>query len=201
MIEITSREEFPALLNDLGLQGIGVEVGTHKGVFSELILVGSNLSKMCSIDSWNDLSGTKYSDAYFNHTYQEQCQFKREAVARLAKFGSRSEILHMFSAKAVKLFVDALLDFVYIDAHHTYESCSEDLTLWFPKVKIGGVFAGHDYVEDGLWDYKRVFGVKRAVDEFVKREKQTLHITKEERFNGAEMAPYWPSWYIIKEQQ
>ena len=34
----------------------------------------------------------------------------------------------------------------YIDARHDYCGCSEDIQNWWPKVKPGGIMAGHDYV-------------------------------------------------------
>ena len=36
---------------------------------------------------------------------------------------------------------------MYIDARHDYESVKEDLEHWLPKVKLGGIVAGHDYVD------------------------------------------------------
>lgn len=62
--------------------------------------------------------------------------------------------------RAAKLFADHSLDFVFIDANHEYDSVVHDLATWAPKVKPGGLFAGHDYQGHG-WD-----GVKMAVDEF-----------------------------------
>lgn len=40
---------------------------------------------------------------------------------------------------------DASLDFVFIDADHAYRSVKADLSAWLPKVKPGGVLAGHDW--------------------------------------------------------
>ena len=184
------RKDIVIMLSEMNLTGIGVEVGTYLGEFSEVILDNSRLSHLYSIDSWQDLTGTKYEDVG-NHTYQEHMMHKAQAVKRLSKYNGRNSILHMFSAQAVERFEDCSLDFVYIDAHHTYESCSEDIALWFPKVRVGGVFAGHDYIDDGFWDDRSFFGVKRAVNEFIEREQQTLHLTDEEQ---------WRSWYVIKEQ-
>lgn len=48
------------------------------------------------------------------------------------------------SAKAADFYADESLDFVYIDADHNYEPFKKDLEVWYPKVKKGGVFAGHD---------------------------------------------------------
>jgi len=63
----------------------------------------------------------------------------------------------MKSLEAVLMIPDISLDFVFIDAMHTYEAVKEDIRAWFPKIRSGGIVAGHDY----SWD-----GVKKAVDEF-----------------------------------
>jgi hypothetical protein len=42
-------------------------------------------------------------------------------------------------------YADCSLDFAFIDAEHTYADTSELLRLYLPKVKLGGVLAGHDY--------------------------------------------------------
>jgi predicted O-methyltransferase YrrM len=65
------------------------------------------------------------------------------------------------SLDAVNLFPDQSLDFVFIDASHEYEDVKNDIIAWFPKVKVGGVLAGHDYYENN--DYAP--GVKMAVNE------------------------------------
>jgi hypothetical protein len=46
---------------------------------------------------------------------------------------------------------------VYIDGDHEFESVKQDIELWLPKVKRGGILAGHDY--GASW-----VGVKKAVD-------------------------------------
>jgi hypothetical protein len=68
--------------------------------------------------------------------------------------------LKMSSDKAALLFDDASLDFVFVDGDHGYEAVKRDLHGWFPKVKPGGVLAGHDYINN---DFP---GVRKAADEF-----------------------------------
>jgi predicted O-methyltransferase YrrM len=57
-----------------------------------------------------------------------------------------------------RLFEDEYFELVFIDADHSEESVSRDIVVWLPKVKRGGVIAGHDYGSRN-WP-----GVKRAVD-------------------------------------
>jgi hypothetical protein len=69
----------------------------------------------------------------------------------------------MDSVKAAQCLPDNSLDFVFIDADHSYEGCSADIAAWAPKVKPGGLVGGHDY------DNPRLVGngVKKAVDEYI----------------------------------
>ena len=65
------------------------------------------------------------------------------------------------SITASNFYQNDSLDFVFIDASHDYESVKADINAWYPKIKNGGVIAGHDYHPD--WPE-----VKLAVDEFFK---------------------------------
>jgi len=40
---------------------------------------------------------------------------------------------------------DGSLDFVYIDADHTFDHVMSDIIWWARKVRYGGIVAGHDY--------------------------------------------------------
>ena len=53
-------------------------------------------------------------------------------------------VLHMTSQQAVKIIRDKIFDLIFIDANHTYPYIKQDLDLWLPKVKEGGIFCGHD---------------------------------------------------------
>ena len=56
---------------------------------------------------------------------------------------------------------DKSLDMVYLDAAHYEDGVLADLKVYYPKVKPGGIIAGHDYLNP---DY----GVKEAVNFFIK---------------------------------
>jgi hypothetical protein len=66
------------------------------------------------------------------------------------------------SVSASKMYADESLDAVFIDADHKYESVRADILAWMPKVKKGGILAGHDYMD--AWG-----GVIKAVNETLSR--------------------------------
>lgn len=54
------------------------------------------------------------------------------------------------STMASKAFADTSLAGVFIDAAHDYDSVLADLKAWGPKVKEGGIIAGHDIDAEGV---------------------------------------------------
>jgi predicted O-methyltransferase YrrM len=38
-----------------------------------------------------------------------------------------------------------MIDYLYVDAGHTYDQVKTDLELWWPFLKVGGLIAGDDY--------------------------------------------------------
>lgn len=72
---------------------------------------------------------------------------------------------------AAKNFKDESIDFVFIDANHTYEFVSKDIAAYLPKVKkSGGVISGHDWSDDG---------VKRAVREIFRNGTYTVDTSQD----------------------
>ena len=76
------------------------------------------------------------------------------------------------SVAASKRFRNSSLEMVFLDAGETYETVNSDIKAWWPKIKINGVLAGHDYWTDPPTE--QLAGVKVAVDEFISANKLTL---------------------------
>lgn len=185
---IPRREFFPFLLRARGLAGSGAEIGVASGIFSRTLLRYSALQTLYSVDSWESMPQSRYQDIT-NGTPRQMKRMFRAAKKNLLPFGSRSVIMRMPSIQAARQFENATLDFVYIDANHAERDVTEDIAAWWPAVKTGGIFAGHDYI-DGMLP-QGMFGVKTVVDRFVKQQGLRLFITPEK----------WPSWYVIKENR
>lgn len=75
------------------------------------------------------------------------------------------------SVEAASFYEDNSLDFVFIDADHRYEGCKKDIEAWYPKVKDGGILAGHDYVPI------KNYGVIEAVNDVIGKDNITQHYT------------------------
>lgn len=158
------RDSIPTLLNERELGGAGVEIGVQRGLYSEILLADWNGKVLYSVDPWEKQSGRIYRDAD-NVEQDIQESFYIETRQRLAKFGNRSKILRMYSDEAVKRFPDHSLDFVYLDARHDYAGVSDDLAVWWGKVRDGGIIGGHDFIDKTTPDTD--FGVKSAVLNFL----------------------------------
>lgn len=160
---IPSRLELPFLLNARHLTGSAVEIGVDEGVFSAYLLEYWQGRKLISVDPWLEMPPDEYTDTC--NTSQTSMEEKYETTRRrLSSFGERSEIWRSTSAEAAARVDPGSLDFVYLDARHSYEGVTEDLNAWFPLVRAGGLLAGHDY-NDGVF-VEGVHGVRSAVDEF-----------------------------------
>jgi hypothetical protein len=113
----------------------------------------------------------------------------RENLARLIEpMGAIGRFLEMQSTAAAQLYDDRSLDFVFIDADHAYAAVARDIDAWRPKVKSGGLLAGHDFCN---W---QGFGVIEAVTERFER----FSIWRGSKGMGdAQMQPrYWPVWAV-----
>ena len=59
-------------------------------------------------------------------------------------------VVAMSSLEAVQRFNDECFDLVFIDGDHEYSAVLADLRAWWPKVRKGGLIAGHDRTEAGV---------------------------------------------------
>jgi predicted O-methyltransferase YrrM len=154
---------------------IGAEVGVERGKYSLLMCqVIPNLKLFC-VDPWKQPGKNTYQEALY-----------QKILKRLSPYNV--EILRMTSVEASKIIPDGSLDFVYIDALHYFDDVWEDINLWEPKVRNGGIVAGHDYV-----NVKGEIGVEDAVKKFVQeRNINPYYITLYDVSEG------WPSWFWVK---
>jgi len=83
-----------------------------------------------------------------NMDYGKYIQMKTiyENIIR-SGLGEHIEVIPYDSVKASTLFNDGFLDFIFLDSSHEYQETKDSIKAWYPKLKDGGKFAGHDYFE------------------------------------------------------
>ncbi len=54
-------------------------------------------------------------------------------------------VLRMSSLEAAKMFPRKYFDLVFLDSDHSYEAVVNDIKVWLPLIKEGGLLTGHDY--------------------------------------------------------
>ena len=152
-------------------KGVGAELGVAAGRFSKAILDNSSCELLYSIDRWAGDRG------------HNKKQFS-EACYLLAPYKQKSRVMLSTFKDIVDWFDNESLDFIYIDGYaHTGQEGGDTLEDWWPKLKQGGIFSGHDY------DTKRWPLTVAAVDSFLASVDKKINLTQENDDK---------SWYIIK---
>jgi hypothetical protein len=116
-------------------QLVGVEIGVDRG--KNLV----TMLKYCDRISFAMVDKYEHPELHDNHE----------------PYKHRTTWYLMDSVEASTRFPDRHFDYIYIDAAHDYNNVMRDLRAWYPKIKDGGIFAGHDWWYDG---------VRRAVTDF-----------------------------------
>ena len=146
---LKKKGEIPHVLQEEQLR-VGVEVGVFRGGFSNWML--SNwpaCTRYYMVDLWSAQNNYRQMD---NATTTKNLERMEEARRNVARFGSKAVLVRKSSVEAAAQFDDASIDFVYLDARHTYDAVMEDLEAWWPKVRPGGIVAGEDYMDaDEVW--------------------------------------------------
>jgi len=156
-----------AIIKRIGRGANGVEVGVFRGVLSRY-LIKKGVSRLIMVDSWlpADEQPAQYkSTKDYCAGLSAQEAASNEAMARKVALdsGGRAVVLKMSSVAAAATVGDASLDFVFLDADHSYEGVRADIAAWLPKVKSGGWIGGHDIDNpEPPFDFS---GVRKAVDE------------------------------------
>jgi hypothetical protein len=167
-MNLKSRNDFPRALLARGFHGRIAEVGVDEGVFSRLFYETKGFREIVLIDPWQD------------ETAQDSMNYKYATVSVAYSKDPRVKVLRYPSVEAAKMFEDGAFDFVYIDALHDEAHVYEDCMAWFPKVRKGGVLAGHDLSLES---------VHSAMERFSLNVNHIYHKTED--------TP--SSWYLIKE--
>ena len=73
-------------------------------------------------------------------------------------YGDTISLIIAASVTAARMFADASVDWVHLDARHDYTNVMADIQAWLPKVKPGGWLSGDDYDESKWPEVVRAVG-------------------------------------------
>jgi hypothetical protein len=172
---------FPLMINALDLK-IGVEIGVDKAGFSERVLSQTKMSQYICVDTWQDNFGSDYKPGY----YDKDGNIRYDAARAILKpyiDKHTAVMVRTTSVEAAKITDNNSIDFCYIDGDHSLFGIYDDLFAWAPKVKIGGIIAGHDY-KDGpksgindFWGEQLDYKIKTVVDDYCLKFGHKLYVT------------------------
>lgn len=159
----------------------GAEVGVHRGELSAKLLSELPI-ELFMVDPWATYEPeTLYrqsGDKCARLTADEQHANMLAAIEATDFAEKRRGLVRTTSIEAAQRLLESQyttpFDFVFIDADHTYKAVCEDLRAWWPLLKPGGIFAGHDYGHPR--DKRGQWGVKDAVDEFTAEHNLSLSV-------------------------
>eukprot|EP00667_Euglena_gracilis_P024109 EG_transcript_27551 len=197
LAQLTVREQIGALL-EVENMTVGAELGVQRGQFAlQTLSHWPACRRYYLVDLWQPQDN--YTESA-NVPLPQQERYLAEARHRLAPFNASVVYLRMFTTEAAKRIPDMSLDYVYIDARHDYCGVMEDLLSYWPKVRVGGIFAGHDFYFAGHfllgkddWSLchngeRHKEAVKGAVVEFARNRSLSICVTRD----------LFPSWLIRK---
>jgi len=125
-----------------------VEIGTWKGQSSAFLAVELiNSGKKFKLDCIDNFVGSAIEPGQMLDPDNQAGRLLEVFEENMVPVKGHYKAIQSDSAAAAKLYEDESLDFVFIDASHDYGSFRKDLFAWFPKVKVGGILAGHDFAD------------------------------------------------------
>lgn len=125
-------------------EGLLVEVGVLRASNLVALALAFPQMRLIGIDSYE-----AYTDPlHGNYTVTEMVSTMNREIAerRIADSGhsDRIELRVLRSDVAATQIADQSVDFVYLDKNFTESEQFSDVVQWYPKVRQGGVLAGHE---------------------------------------------------------
>lgn len=132
-----------------------VEVGTWKGCSAaflavEIINSGKKIKLDC-VDTWlGSPENINLDSPHYEPLLEEVDGLYKHYLSNIEPVKHIINSIRLPSLDALKLYDDNSLDCVFIDAAHDYDSVQKDIQGWLPKIRSGGVLAGHDWDSDAV---------------------------------------------------
>lgn len=140
---------------------VGLEIGTCRAESTAYLLDKCpNITKLYTVDPYK-----AYQDWIGEINQEIIDKFMMIAQENVKPFGDRVQMIRETSLDAATKIRTILntedetpFDFIFVDGDHSYEATLADCEAYYPLLKKGGFFCGHDY--------QSLDTVRRAVDDF-----------------------------------
>lgn len=149
-------------LDEFPIGGTWVELGSWTGksaAYCAVELINRNkIGKFYCVDSWK--GGEEHYDLAILKNLK---QIFTDNIKPVFDYVTPVESI---SWEAADQFVNGTVDFCYVDAGHTYDCVTNDLTAWWPKIRPGAIFGGDDYtkgypgLQQAVWDFFKPRNIK-----------------------------------------
>jgi GT2 family glycosyltransferase len=128
-------------IEKLGNNLIGCELGVCLGFTLRYFFdLSTCINKVYAIDAYQP-----YMDHWGQVTQEMVDRWKVGAVQLLDPYKDKIEFIELDSWQAADRISNNELDYIFIDGDHSYAAVARDLRKYWNKVKLGGIFAGHDW--------------------------------------------------------
>jgi len=188
------RDDLYRIFVDLGFT-TGAEVGVEKGKNAQTMFEIIPDLKLYGVDPYKQHPQASYvhhaEKRGWSERYLRNC--KKQCLKRM--HGRNFTLLQGFSEHMADKLEDSSLDFVYIDADHSYDMVMLDVIKWGRKLKKGGIMSGHDYYYDNDTSGRRA-KVTQAVNDYTKVHNIKFYTTDEK--HALLMGDIYPSWFWVK---
>ena len=153
------EQQYLELLNATPEGGVFIELGCYKGKSTSFIGVEIHKRKrdinFFAVDSFQ--GATNSTDANEIKAYEGISEIEESYTYNVSLIGNKIKTIVSLTDEAAKYFNDEEIDVIFVDGGHSYEVVKADILAWLPKMKKGGIMAGHDF---NAWQ-----GVNKAVQE------------------------------------
>lgn len=138
---------------------VGAEIGVDAGAHAEALLLNCDIKMLYLIDVWINPEMYGYCRGRletkgWKHKFQMIRKSSIDAIGDVLKHSAPPSQGHMHYTGL------EILDFLYFDQLHDYESVRKDMEEWWTLLKPGGILVHRGYALSNT-------GIKKALDEFI----------------------------------
>lgn len=160
-VEWLPGKDIPNAIKDV-VNPVGIEIGTDGGITTLYLLQQIPTLTLHGIDPYLpyiDWGGNPFS--WHGGLNNDNNDSYTAFMKKIEPYADRYIHHKKLSDDAAHDFEDESMDFIFIDGLHTYEQVLKDCANYYPKLKKGGLFCGHDF--------GAIAGVNKAVNQFASK--------------------------------